>query len=141
MTHPNPERILTILETWMGGNAEGLSVGVGEGPETASPAYPYLVLVPLNPFDITGPLNDINSIHNYEFQVASVGLTAQQAEGGKGAARDRMLTTPGPDFTSAGYKATGSVKIEPGPALESEQEEKPSLFISNETYRLMLVPA
>ena len=35
---------------------------------------------------------------------------------GIAAARDRMLATPGPDFSAASYVKTGTVKIEPGPA-------------------------
>lgn len=135
-----PDLVLVELESFLGGNAEGLSVGVGEGPEVASPPFPYLVIIPLAAFDVTGSMSDPNENWNYEFQVSSVGRFAVQAAGGVKAARARLTSTPGPDFSAAGYKVTGSVKVEAGPAFEAEQQDKPSQFIHHETYRMMLVP-
>lgn len=141
MTHPNPEWVTTILVTYLEGNTPGLDVGLGSAPENPNPAYPYLVVTPLSPFLVEGGLNDGNSIQTVEWQVTSVGLTAQQAMGGIAAVRDRLLGTPGPDFTPASYKKTGEVKLSAGPALESELADHPPLFLQYETYRMTLVPA
>jgi hypothetical protein len=141
MTHPDPEWITTILVTFLEGNTVGLDVGLGEAPESPSPAYPYLVVTPLSPFLVDGSLNSVNELQTMEWQVTSVGLTAQQALGGIAAARDRMLGATAIDFSAASYVKTGAVKLAPGPAFESEQADKPSLFLSNETYRMTLVPA
>jgi hypothetical protein len=141
MTHPDPEWITTILVTFLEGNTVGLDVGLGEAPESPSPAYPYLVVVPLGA-EVDGSLNSVNEIQVMDWQVTSVGLTAQQALGGSAAARDRMLGSTEIDFSAASYKKTGAVKLPPpGPQLESEQADKPSLFLSVETYRMTLVPA
>lgn len=138
MTHPDPEHIDTILVTYLEGNTPSLEVGYGEAPEAAS--YPYLVVSPLTPFFVEGSLNSGNELQAVEYQVTSVGLTAQQARGGVAAARDRMLASPGPDFTAASYRLSGEVKISAGPSLESEQADQPPLFLANETYRFTIVP-
>ena len=54
MTHPDPERITALMVAFGEGNAAGLSVGWGEAPEAPSPAYPYLVVIPLSPFLVEG---------------------------------------------------------------------------------------
>lgn len=141
MAHPDPEWIETILVTFLEGNAEGLAVGDAEAPESPSPAYPYLVPTPLAPFSTEGSLNSVDEIQNIEWQVASVGLTRQQASWGRARARDRMKTVPGPDFSPASYKLTGEVKLAPGPAFSSDLADKPPLFLAFETYRMMVTPA
>ena len=141
MTHPNPEAITTLVLTHLEGNTPGLDVGDAEAPEAPSPAYPYLVLTPLTPFDVSGPLSDGNQDHVLEWQVTSVGLTRQQAQGGIGAARTQMLDTA-IDLSSASYKVTGEVKIDPGgPAITSDRADKPPLFLANDTYRMFITPA
>jgi len=141
VAHPDREWLTAIFVTYLAGNAEGLDVGLGQAPETPNPAYPYLVVTPLAPFDIDGSLGSINELQSMEWQVASVGLTAQQALGGITAATDRLVGTTGPDFSPASYTKTGEVKLVPTPGLSSDYSDKPALFISNETYRMMLVPA
>lgn len=142
--HPDAEHATTIVLAHLAGNTAGLSVGDAEAPENPTPAFPYLVLSPLTPFSIEGSLAEDNEIHSMEWQVTSVGKYRIDAQGGLSAARDRMVDKANrPDFTAMtpSYKLTGSVKIVLAPGLEQENTEKPPLFLANETYRLMLVPA
>ena len=143
LAHPDPEHIATILQTFLGGNTELLDVGLGIAPESPTPAYPYLILTPLSPFLIEGPLNDPNPSQATEWQISAVGTTGQQALGGSGAARTRMLTPNPPliDFTPAGNILNGAISLVPGPAFEDEDEDKPALFISHDTYRLKISPS
>jgi hypothetical protein len=141
MTHPDPEWITTIFVSFLEGNAASLDVGLGAAPESPTPAYPYLVVTPLSPFLVDGSLNSVNELQAVEWQVTSVGLTAQQALGGIASARDRMLGATAIDFSASSYVKTGAVKLEPGPGFESEQADKPPLYLQNETYRMTLVPA
>ena len=139
MTHPNPERLTTDFVTHLATNTAGLDVGDGEAPENPTPAYPYLVVTPLSPFLTTGSLKRGHELEVAEWQVTSVGLTRQQAQGGIGAARDTLIGQT-VSFASASYKQTGEVKPVQAPALTSDRSDQPPLFLSNETYQVMVVP-
>ena len=139
MAHPDPEWVSTIFTTFLAGNAPSLDTGLGVAPENAT--YPYLVVTPLTPFLVEGGLDSINELQAVEWQVTSVAVTPTQALGGIAAARDRLLGAAEPDFSAAGYKKTGSVKIVPGPSFTSDQGDKPALYLSNETYRMTITPA
>lgn len=136
MTHPDPEHLTTIFVGFLTGNGPGLEVGYGEAPEGA--AYPYLVVSPLGPDSIEGSLAKPNEIQTVEWQVTAVGPTAQSAEGGVAAARDTIIGAS-IDFTAAGYKQTGAVKLNPGPTFSAD-DDQPRLFMSSESYRVVLVP-
>ena len=140
MTHPDTEWLSSLFVTHLVGNSQGLDVGLAEAPEAPSPAYPYLVVTPLSPFLIDGALNDRNELQWLEWQVSSVGLTAQQALGGSEAAKVRILDTA-VDFSASGYVTSGDWQLVPGPAFESEQSDQPPLFVSHDTYRIMVSPA
>ncbi len=140
MRHPALGHAASIFTTFLAGNSAGLDVGLGEAPETPNPAYPYLVVSPLGPFFIEGGLNDVNAQQSLEYQVTSIGLTLEQASAGLDIARDRILGTTRPDFTALVYKLTGAIHMVPGPAFEAERSDLPPVFLSNETYRLKIVP-
>ncbi len=135
MTHPDPEHLSRLFIDHLAAGSS-LAVGYGEAPEAASPAYPYLVVEPQGPFSVEGDLNNPNVSQNIEWEVASVGLTAQQAEGGLASARDALLGTF-INFAAASYGQTGGIKLEPGPAaLENQRDAEPALFIATDTFRV-----
>ncbi len=134
MTHPDPEHLTLIFVAHLEAG-QSLAVGYGEAPEAASPAYPYLVVEPQGPFSVEGDLANPNVSQNVEWEVASVGLTAQQAEGGLGEARDALLGTF-IDFTAASYGQTGGIKLEPGDPVENQRDAEPALFIATDTFRV-----
>ena len=90
---------------------------------------------PQGPFSVEGDLANPNVSQNVEWEVASVGLTAQQAEGGLGEARDALLGTF-IDFTAASYGQTGGIKLEPGDPVENQRDAEPALFIATDTFRV-----
>lgn len=139
MNIPDPEWVTTIFVEWLATNPEGLEVGDGEAPENGT--YPYLVVTPLSPFLVEGGLNDSQSQHAVEWQVTSVGLTRQHAQGGLAAARGLVFGGTFPDFTPASYRRSGDPALVPGPALNRDDSDKPSLFYAIETYRYVIVPA
>ena len=135
MTHPDPEHLSVLFIAHLEAGSS-LAVGYGEAPEAASPAYPYLVVAPQGPFSMEGDLENPNITQNIEWEVASVGLTAQQAEGGLGSARDALLGTF-INFTAASYAQTGGIKLEPTPAdIESQRDKEPTLFIATDLFRV-----
>ncbi len=135
MTHPDPEHLSRLFIDHLAAGSS-LSVGYGEAPEAASPAYPYLVVEPQGPFSVEGDLGNPNVSQNVEWEVAAVGLTAQQAEGGLADARDALLGTT-IDFSAASYGQTGGIKLEPGPgSLETQRDAEPSLFIATDLFRV-----
>ncbi len=140
MTHPDTEHLTTIFVTALEGNSEGLDVGRGEAPDVPTPSYPYLVVSRLGAFSIEGDLKDPNRDQNVQWQVTSVGLTSQQAEGGLTAARDTLLGTF-IDFTAASYAQSGGIKLQPGPANGRDASEEPTLFLERDTFRVPVSPA
>ena len=134
MTHPDPEHLSLLFVDHLAAGSS-LAVGYGEAPEAASPAYPYLVVEPQGPFSIEGDLANPNITQNIEWEVASVGLTAQQAEGGLADARDALLGTF-IDFTAAAYAQTGGIKLEPGDPVENQRDAEPALFIARDLFRV-----
>ncbi len=139
MTHPDPEHLTTIFVTALEANTEGLDVGRGEAPDVPTPSYPYLVVSRLGAFSIDGDLKEPNRDQNVQWQVTSVGLTSQQAEGGLGAARDTLLGTF-IDFTAASYAQSGGIKLQPGPANGRDSSEEPTLFLERDTFRVPVSP-
>ena len=138
VSFPSGEWLTRIFVSYLEGNTPGFLVGWGEAPESAG--FPYLVVTPLSPFLITGPLGDSNADHVAEWQVTSVALTTQQAQGGIDAANDQILGTVGPDFTPAGYTVSGSWRLVPGPAFSADMGDKPPLFHAIVTYRAFVTP-
>ncbi len=135
MTHPDPEHLSRLFVDHLAAGSS-LAVGYGEAPEAAIPPYPYLVVEPQGPFSVEGDLANPNITQNIEWEVASVGLTAQQAEGGLSSARDALLGTT-IDFSAAAYAQTGGIKLEPTPAsLENQRDAEPALFIATDLFRV-----
>ena len=135
MTHPDPEHLSVLFIAHLEAGSS-LAVGYGEAPEAAIPAYPYLVVEPQGPFSVEGDLSNPNITQNVEWEVASVGLTSQQAEGGLGDARDALLGTT-IDFSAASYGQTGGIKLEPGgPPVENQRDAEPALFIATDLFRV-----
>lgn len=134
MTHPDPEHLSLLFVAHVAAGSN-LAVGYGEAPESPTPAYPYLVVEPQGPFSVDGDLANPNADQNIEWEIASVGLTAQQAEGGLAEARDALLGTF-IDFSAASYGQAGGIKLEAGQAIETQRDEEPVLFIARDVFRV-----
>ncbi len=139
LSHPDPEHLTTIFVAALATNTEGLDVGHGEAPDVPTPEYPYLVVSRLGAFSIDGDLKRPNRDQNVQWQVTSVGLTSQQAEGGLGAARDTLIGTK-IDFTAASYAQSGGIKLTPGPASGRDAGEEPTLFLERDVYKVPVSP-
>ncbi len=139
--HPDPEHATTILHAYL---EAGVTLQVGDGESPENPVYPYLVVSPLAPFDIEGPIDDGNADHAMEWQVTGVGRYRLDAQGAIAAATDRMLDPASdPDFSgmTPAYKFVGEVVLVPGPAFEQDTSKQPPIFLAFQTYRLKLTPA
>ena len=139
MTHPDPEHLTTIFVTALAANSEGLDVGRGEAPDVPTPSDPYLVVNRLGSASVDGDLKDPNRDQNVQWQVTSVGLRSQQAEGGLAAARDTLLGTF-IDFSAASYAQSGGIKLVPGPSSSRDSSEEPTLFLERDTYKIPVSP-
>lgn len=116
-------------------NADALPVGVGAAPLGVAAPYYVLHLLPSGEHD--GPLDDPDADWQLEYQVVSVGVGEEQAEGYADLARVTLQGTPlvvsGRDIWRVEATSLGGVARDDG--------FQPPLFFVPEVYQVGTTPA
>lgn len=137
MSHPDTRLHTDAIRSRLS-TGSGLQVGDAEAP--TNDARPYLVLFPLSPGNIEGPLNDQAADHWLEYQVTAVGDTREQAEWAQTKSRDAFLggTNPTPP---SGYAYQRDPELIPGQAVTRDDALQPPLFYAVDIYRFQVSPS
>ena len=115
----------------------GVSVGDGRAPAGASPAFPYIVVYPLDSPERSGPMSDGQADVDHNIQLTTVGVTQEQCQllldDGRARMRDDTLTVPS--------RIVHLVEVEAGAGVERDDDESPPLFYCVDIYSILTGPA
>ncbi len=128
-THDHTEALRAALA------GTGYPVGVYQAP--ADTAAPYYVLYPLPSPDPDGPLDDPDSIWQLQYQVTSVAVGPEQAQGMSDLGRATLAAAT---LTVTGRSIWRLAILEVGQASRDDSLQPP-LYLTADTYGLQTTPA
>lgn len=128
-TYPHTTALVTRLET------TGYQVGKSQAP-AGTPA-PYYVLYPIPSSAVDGPLDDPDADWVLLYQITSVGVGPEQAEGLSDLARATLAATP---LTVAG-RSIWRVRIMQVGRVDRDDSFQPPLFFTADTIGVATTPS
>jgi hypothetical protein len=115
----------------------GVSVGDGRAPAGASPAFPYVVVYPLDAQDRSGPMSDGQADVTHVQQTTTVGVTQEQCQTLLDNVRARMRD----DTLAVAGRIVHLVEVEEGDGVERDDDESPPLFYCVDIYSILTGPS